>query len=355
MLDQSKRSFLSVLAACLLVAGSAVPAVGMSAEAECGPVRAEASDKAPGYPNDPFFEDQWNLRQIHAPEAWALGAKGRGAVIAIVDSGIDTAHPDLRSKLVFPANVSCGSQMDEVGHGTHVAGIAAAATNNGRGIAGVAPLSKIMPLKQIRFGVDQIRYAADSGADVINMSWISIYGSPVDPFNPDLTAALDYAWEKGVVLVAAAGNSRLPNCEHPGSHPKVLCVGATDNRGLPSHFSNHPNKLEGLSISAPGGVGIGGCNNTEDILSTMTLDSSFVSCEATPGYQPLHGTSMAAPHVAGAAALLMGLGFDNEETVRCLTDSALNPITGARGQFDPLYGRGILDAEAAVKLCRSDT
>ena len=320
---------------------------------QCGPARAETKAAAEGFPNDPLFERQWNLRQIHAPEAWELGATGNGSTIAVIDSGVDIAHPDLRTKFVFPRGVKCTDQADDVGHGTHVAGIAAAATDNGLGIAGVAPHAKLMPLKESTNRVDQIRLAADSGADVINMSWISIYVSPTNPLDPALTEALDYAWAKGVVLVAAAGNSRLPHCEHPASHPRILCVGAVDNRGLPANFTNHPNKVEGVSISAPGGVGIGGCDNTEDIWSTILPGSSFESCGQFPGYEPLHGTSMAAPHVAGAAALLMGLGFSNAETVECLTASAWNPVTESRGVSDSVYGYGILDVEGAIKECRS--
>lgn len=300
-----------------------------------------------------MFDRQWNLDQIRAPEAWKLGATGRGAVIAVVDSGIDIAHPDLRAKFVFPPGTKCRDQDDELGHGTHVAGIAAAVTDNGIGVAGVAPHAKLMSLKENGDRSEQIRLAADSGADVINMSWISMYVTPVDPLNPRLIEALDYAWKKGVVLVAAAGNTRLPHCEHPASHPRVLCVGAVDNRGLPAHFSNHPNKIEGVSISAPGGVGVGGCADTEDIWSTIVPGSPYESCDQTIGYQPLSGTSMAAPHVAGAAAILMGLGFTNAETVDCLMAGAWNPITGTRGESDPVYGHGIVDIEAAVEECEA--
>ena len=330
------------------------PARSASALEGCGPARAEVKKPARGFPNDPHFEKQWNLHQIKAPEAWKLGAQGRGATIAVVDTGIDLAHPDLRSKFVIPSGVHCSDLADYQGHGTHVAGIATASTNNGLGIAGVAPKAKLMP---IRDGIStdrhvEIRMAVDSGADVINMSWKSIYVSPVNPLTPELVEALDYAWEKGVVLIGAAGNDRLPFCEHPAAHPKVLCVGATDNRGLPSHFTNRTTKIEGVSISAPGGVGIGGCDTTEDIWSTILPGSSFESCKAFPGYEPLHGTSMAAPHVAGVAALLRGLGFTNAQTVECMTASAWNPMTEERGQSDPIYGFGIVDAEAAVKLCR---
>ena len=234
-----------------------------------------------------------------------------------------------------------------------MAGVAAASADNGRGIAGVAPDAKVMPFRWQANPPDLIRRAADSGADVINMSWTSIEASPVDPLHPDLVEALDYAWEKGVVLVAAAGNDRFPHCEHPASHPKVLCVASTDSSGRPSHLSNLPNKLEGLTLRAPGGVGAGGCDATDDIWSTLPPSSTYGSCGAFPGYEPLGGTSMASPHVAGVAALLSGLGYSRDRVVECIVSTAVNPITGARGTQDPVYGYGIVDAEAAVGACRA--
>ncbi|MDQ3951931.1 MAG: S8 family serine peptidase, partial [Actinomycetota bacterium] len=327
-----------------------------SAQAEgslaCGRPRPEARIRMPGFPNDPLFSRQWNLRQIQAPGAWAAGATGKGAVIAIIDTGVDVRHPDLGGRFVLPRGIDCSSVADRVGHGTHVAGVAAASTNNGRGIAGVAPEAKVMPFGEQASPPDRIRLAADSGADVINMSWTSIEASPVDPLHPDLIEALDYAWEKGVVLVAAAGNDLFPHCEHPASHPKVLCVASTDSNARPSHLSNFPNKVEGLTLRAPGGIGQGGCDATDDIWSTLPPTSTYGSCGAFPGYEPLGGTSMAAPHVAGVAAMLAGLGFSRDRIVDCIVSTAVNPVTGARGVRDPVYGHGIVDAAAAVRACR---
>lgn len=341
------RAGLAALAGVLVM--SLVPAAhGAPA---CGRPRPERRSPAVGWPNDPLFARQWNLDQINAPEAWAAGATGKGAVIAIIDSGVDVRHPDLGGRMVLPDGVQCSWVLDELGHGTHVAGVAAASTDNGRGIAGVAPGARIMPFGASGNPADRIRLAADSGADVINMSWTSIEASPVDPLHPDLVEALDYAWERGVVLVAAAGNDRFPNCEHPASHPKVLCVASTDSSGRPSHLSNLPNKLEGVTLRAPGGVGVGGCDATDDIWSTLPPSSTYGSCGAFPGYEPLGGTSMAAPHVAGVAAMLRGLGFSRDRVVECIVSTAVNPVTGARGMQDPVYGYGILDAARAVEEC----
>jgi subtilisin family serine protease len=345
----------TALTVAVALAALALPLVAPAAGSHpCGRPRAERRMPARGFPNDPLFSKQWNLRQVNAPEAWATGATGAGAVIAIIDSGVDVRHPDLGGRIVLPRGVECSWVLDQLGHGTHVAGVAAASTDNGRGIAGVAPDAGIMPFGE-GIGASApaaIRLAADSGADVINMSWTSIQLSPVDPLNPDLVEALDYAWEKGVVLVAAAGNDRFPNCEHPASHPKVLCVASTDSAGLPSRLSNFPNKIEGVTLRAPGGIGVGGCDATDDIWSTLPPSSTYGSCGAYPGYEPLGGTSMAAPHVAAVAALLSGLGFTRDRIVDCIVSTAVNPVTGMRGSQDPVYGYGIVDAAAAVEACR---
>jgi subtilisin family serine protease len=283
-----------------------------------------------------------------------MGATGKGAIIAIIDTGVDVRHPDLGGRFVLPLGVDCSSVTDREGHGTHVAGVAAASTNNGRGIAGVAPDAKVMPFGEQLSPPERIKLAADSGADVINMSWTSIEASPVDPLHPDLTEALDYAWDKGVVLVAAAGNDLIPWCEHPGSHPKVLCVASTESNERPSQLSNFPNKVEGPTLRAPGGIGKGGCDGTDDIWSTLPPTSTYGNCHAYPGYEPLGGTSMAAPHVAGVAAMLAGLGFSRDEIIDCIISTARNPLDGARGMQDPVYGYGILDAAAAVRACRTN-
>ena len=342
-----------ILTSLLAVAALAVPGSPAGGAPACGRPRAERLSPVAGFPNDPLFSKQWNLRQINTPEAWAAGATGKGATIAIIDTGVDTRHPDLGGRMKLPRGVPCYWVQDRLGHGTHVAGVVAASADNGRGIAGVAPDATIMPFGEQGFPPSRIKLAADSGADVINMSWTSLEASPVDPLHPDLVEAIDYAWKKGVVLVAAAGNDLWPWCEHPASHPKVLCVASTDGSGNPSTLSNLPNKLDGVTLRAPGGIGAGGCDAPDDIWSTLPPSSTYGSCGAYPGYEPLGGTSMAAPHVAGVAAMLSGLGFSRDAVVDCIVTTAVNPVTGARGAQDPVYGYGILDAAAAVEACRA--
>ena len=244
--------------------------------------------------NDPLFARQWGLTQVKAPAAWARNARGAGATIAVIDTGVDLAHPDLQANLVpgddfVDGGGECPGAQDENGHGTHVAGIAAAVTGTGTGIAGTAPDAKVMPLRVLDAegsGVDQaiiaaIRHAADNGADVINLS---LGGLPVVGQVPDLNAemeqAVEYAWSKGSVIVAAAGNESFPLCGYPAAARYALCVGATDRMGLPSAYSNFPNDPDGtVGVRAPGGVGSPFCEADGDVWSTIWPGSAS-DCQA---------------------------------------------------------------------------
>lgn len=319
--------------------------------------------------NDPLWSQQWGPQQVRAPQAWATST-GSGEVIAVVDSGVDLSHPDLAGKLVGGAtfvgcaNASCGngdwkSGKDAGapdGHGTHVAGIAAAATNNGTGIAGVAPDAKIMPVKvlgenggsfaEIAAG---IRFAADNGADVINMSLGALPGVQaleITGLIRDARDAIAYANGKGVVVVAAAGNETAPLCASPAFNNGALCVTATDRNEAKAWYSNLGVKPDLRAVAAPGGQGALFCG--EDILSTVPAGTESSCGRATPGYDAYAGTSMAAPHVAGVAALLTAQGRTNTQTYDVLTSTARMPATGVRGVYDPVYGYGIVDAQAAV-------
>lgn len=310
-----------------------------------------------GAVNDPLFSKQWALDQINAPEAWARGVTGAGTTVAVVDTGVDTGHPDLRSKLVaghdFVGKDSCA--QDEHGHGTHVAGIAGAVTNNGIGVAGVARDASLMPVRVLDADgsgssddiVAGIKWAADHGANVINLSLgeLPVIGQ-LELINEDIEAAVDYAWGKGALVVAAAGNDTFPLCSYPSFADRAVCVGATDRRGLPSYYSNFPNNKTMLGFRAPGGVGSIFCEHDEDIWSTIWPGSSLdcTGSGSLSGYDTLAGTSMASPQVAGVAALMFGQGMTNAQIVEKLKATSSN-----HGTYDPVMGWGIVDANAATQ------
>ena len=259
--------------------------------------------------DDPLFDRQWGLEQIHAPAAWARGHRGRGAIVAILDSGIDLTHPDLRPAMLegvdLFARVSGRADCppgpeDDTGHGTHVAGIAAAVGNNGIGVAGVAPEASILPIQvgdangsRLDAVIDGIRYAADAGADVANAS-IAQGESPalmnVPALEADLEAAVEYAWERGTVVVGAAGNGSLPLCYYPGGARRAVCVTASTVDGVPASYSNDGAEADGtVTVRAPGGGGTPGTVDlcTDNIMSTIWPRSTIRQLHARAGRQGL--------------------------------------------------------------------
>jgi subtilisin family serine protease len=350
--------------AAVVVAIVALWVLPAQASAVCTPQSYKySSGGAPGTGavNDPLYSHQWALDQINAPQAWARGARGALTTIAVVDTGVDLAHPDLKAKLVAGRDFVAGKTdcppgpQDQNGHGTHVAGIAAAVTNNGIGVAGVAPAAKIMPVRVLDADgsgssedvVAGIRWAADHGAKVINLSLgeLPIVGQ-LEPINEDIEAAITHVWNKGALVVAAAGNDSFPLCSYPSFADRAVCVGATDRRGLPTYYSNFPNNKTMLGFRAPGGVGSVFCEDDEDIWSTVWPGSDY-DCRGSgllSGYDTLAGTSMASPQVAGVAALLFGKGLTNAQIVARLKRTSSN-----HGSYDPVMGYGIVDANAATR------
>ncbi len=337
---------------------------------------AVSAGPASGASNDPYFSKQWGLQKIQAEQAWAI-ADGTGAVIAVVDTGVDLSHPDLGSKIIdlpdsdfSEPNGTCKKEpgkngartcvqdgaQDKNGHGTHVAGIAAALTGNGVGVAGTAPGAQILPVRVLDAdgsgSTDEvaagIRYAADHDADVINLSLGFLTGlgeavKLVGVLDP-VYDAIEYANSRGAVVVIAAGNDSAPVCAEPSAAPAVLCVGATDRQDLRSWYSNGDATSMKNYLVAPGGEGL---TCAGDIFSTY-LAGEEVFCSDEGGYEGLSGTSMATPFVSGVAALLASKGLTNTQIIGCILSSADD--IGAPGR-DPVFGFGRLNAAKAVTTC----
>jgi serine protease len=316
---------------------------------------APASEAGAGFPNDPCFRYQWHLRQVGLPAAWTLG-QGRGAVVAVIDTGV-TRVPDLQgTRFVSGFNFVGDNDKtdDDHGHGTHVAGTIAQATNNGRGVAGVAFRAAIMPLKVLSSRgagsmaaiAQAIRFAADHDANVINLS----LGGPF-PVTP-VRRAIEYAHRKGVVVVAAAGNDGRGRVSYPARYPDVIAVAATQWDETTTFYSNWGKEID---IAAPGGnmrVDQNGDGKPDGVLQNTILAGG-----AKSGYLWFMGTSMAAPHVAGLAALVVGAGITRPDAVKAvLVDTARKPkpVSSTSGRhIDDHYGAGIADAGAALRKARS--
>lgn len=285
--------------------------------------------RKPNYtPNDADFPEQYGLKKPRFPQAWGpdKGNDGNGVKIAVVDTGIDARHPDLRGKISAQADFVNDDRIaedDSVGHGTHVAGIAAAATNNRTGIAGGCPDCKLLVAKALtdEGGFDSdiaegIVWSADNGAKAINLS----FGGP-EPARI-LKEAVNYAHKKGAVLVAAAGNSGEGGREYPAAYPRVIAVAATDARDRRASFSSTGRYVD---VAAPG----------VEILSTA------------PGgnYTSYSGTSFSSPHVAALAGLLAGEGQSKKQIRRSILSTTQD--LGPKGR-DPEYGAGRIDASRAL-------
>lgn len=319
-------------------------------------------------PNDPSFPSQWGLSKINCPAAWDRTTGSPGVVVAVIDSGVDLDHPELSGLLVPGTDmVDLGPNptappgfrfegdfmgrdtdpQDEVGHGTHVAGTIACASNNASGVAGVTWNCRLMPVKVLTRIVNNanandvrgvgsaadiaagIRFAVDNGARVLNLSLGGTVDTQVE------RDAIAYAVSRGVVVVAAMGNGFLPPPQgngnltsFPAAYPDVIAVGAINTADQRAPFSQTGPHID---VAAPG-VGV---------LSTV-WDNGFAT---------LNGTSMASPHVAGVAALILScnasltsaqVGDIIRQTARPLRDNPADPVPNNN------YGFGCVDAKAAV-------
>jgi thermitase len=282
-------------------------------------------------PNDSQFNSQYAPQKIKLPQAWDLGKGSPTVIVAILDTGIDLNHEDLKNKLVpgfdFSDNDSDPTAAGD--HGVHCAGIAAAETHNSKGIAGGGFNTKIMPLKIFPNATDAvvsaaIIHAADNGAKVISMSFGS-YSESITEKN-----AVNYAWGKGVILCGTAGNDGINMKRYPGGFDNVICVGATGVSDIKSGYSNHGSTW--VDVAAPG----------DDVLSTVV-----------GGYGQMSGTSMACPLVAGVAALLKGTAPPNttNAVIRAAIENTTDPVPGnffKKGRINAFKAMQTIDPGSAT-------
>ena len=290
-------------------------------------------------PNDTYYYRQWGLDKIRGPAAWDVlvdaGLLGHTAdiIIAVLDTGVDLLHPDLDSKIVQGYDFFNHDSVpqDDHGHGTHVAGIAAAETNNYRGVAGVSWDARIMPVKVLNANgdgsysdlADAIRFACASGADIINMS---LGGTE---YSHTLHEAVEQTYQDGCLMVAAAGNRGGAGLLYPARYPQTIAVAATDQGDGRASFSSYGPEVD---VAAPG----------EGIYST------YWEAPYTHTYTYISGTSMATPHVAGLSGLVWSLcpGLSNGE-VQSIIEATAKDL-GSLG-WDPYFGFGRIDAQQAVE------
>ncbi|MBD2105143.1 DUF5942 domain-containing protein [Leptolyngbya sp. FACHB-261] len=290
---------------------------------------------AADFPNDPLYQQQWNFRSINQGDAWK-SSSGEGVTVAVIDTGIALV-PDL-NKDQFAEGYDFVSDdsdaTDDNGHGTHVAGTIAQSTNNAYGVAGIAYDAKLMPLKVLDESgagtttdiAEAIEFAADNGADIINLSLGGMGDSQV------LREAIEYAYNKGVLIVAAAGNSNSSSVSYPARYEHVVGVAALGPEGGRAPYSNFG---AGVDISAPGGS-----------LPAGGVLQNTIDGEGGTVFAAYQGTSMASPHVAGVAALVKASGVKEPEAILDVLKRSSHRV-----ENDPLnyYGAGRLDAAVAMQ------
>lgn len=294
-------------------------------------------------PNDPLYKKQWHMKKIDVEGAWGLSV-GRGVTVAVVDTGVTCRKRDGFHKVSDLNGTECvpgfsvfsndDKAFDDHGHGTHVAGTIAQTTNNKVGGVGIAWGAKIMPVKVLAGngsgtldGVAAgIVWASDNGAQIINMSLGGSGKSKV------LQRAVDYARLRGTVVIAAAGNSGRDNdVGAPANCDGVIAVSATDEKDGLAYFSSHGPEVD---IGAPG----------TNVVQNTICDEGKNGCEDFPAW---NGTSMATPHVAGVAALLVGQGISDPDVIeQYLQNTAKTLDTSKKGRNK--FGAGRLQASSAV-------
>ena len=307
-------------------------------------------------PNDPLYSEQWNFRMIGVEDAWKT-TRGKGVVVAVIDTGVaakTTAKgkqaKDFGSTPFVPGYDFVNDDADpydDHGHGTHVAGTIAESTNNNEGAAGIAYEASIMPLKVLSaqgFGksadiADAIRYAADKGAHVINMSLGSSQPSDV------IHQAVKYARKKGVVIVCAAGNSFREGVGYPAAFPECIAVSSVGPSGKLAAYSSWGKQV---ALAAPGGDMVESHDPKDGILQNTVFPESQGG--RGDDYYAFQGTSMASPHAAAVAALVVSQGVKDPARGRDILTKSAVPMGEPKK-----YGAGILSAANAVKTASAET
>lgn len=303
--------------------------------------------------NDPLYPFQWHFDQIGLEDAWKA-AQGNGAVVAVIDTGVAFGDEgafrqvrDLSGTSFVPGYDFVSDDdapHDEHGHGTHVAGTIAQTTNNGYGVAGIAPAARIMPIRVLDAQgrgntadiAESIRWAADHGADIINMS----LGGPLP--SSIMQDAVNYASRKGVTIIAAAGNNGWSMPSYPAAYQHVFSVAATQYDRTTTFYSNYGRSID---IAAPGGnVRV---DQNDDGRPDGVMQETLARGNPRAHEFALYmGTSMASPHVAGVAALVHGAGVTHPDRLEAVLQATASKDVP---NFDrDRYGAGLLDAGAAV-------
>lgn len=306
-------------------------------------------------PDDRYYKNyQWNMVNMNLEAAWELSKGEKSIVVAVLDTGIIPNHPDLRDNLLSGIDFVGGDKTYSVrsynptdydpkdetpyekggSHGTHVAGIIGAVTNNSLGVAGVNWNVKILPIRALtRSGgtswdiAEGIYYAIDQGVNIINMS----FGSNYDSYYQ--REAVREAVQQGITVVAATGNEGS-SVYYPAAYPETIAVSAVGSKNTKTAYSNYGPEVD---IAAPGG------DYGESIISTWGY---YQNGKAIADYNGMIGTSMAAPHVSGAAALLAASGISDPEEIRNRLVNTAREL-GEKGK-DYYYGYGLVDVYGAL-------